>query len=137
VSVQAQILTLLSKLKEESDLAYLFITHDLGVVRQFADRVFVMYLGQIVEQAETEALFATPLHPYTRALLGAVPRLEVGSMKSAVVLRGDVPSPVSPPSGCRFHTRCPEAFERCAKEGPLLHDLRKRQARCFLVERQP
>ena len=134
VSVQAQILTLLSELREKGDLAYLFITHDLGVVRQFADRVFVMYLGRIVEQAETEALFESPRHPYTRALLGAVPRLEVGSMKRAVVLHGDVPSPLSPPSGCRFHTRCPEVFERCAKEEPPLYDLKGRQARCFLVE---
>jgi len=134
VSVQAQILTLLSSLKEKSDLAYLFITHDLGVVRQFADRIYVMYLGRIVEQAETEALFQAPRHPYTRALLGAVPRLEVGSMRRAQVLSGDVPSPLSPPTGCRFHTRCPEAFERCAKEEPTLYDLKQRQARCFLVE---
>lgn len=137
VSVQAQILTLLSGLKKEEDLAYLFITHDLGVVRQFADRVFVMYLGEIVEEAETEALFEAPRHPYTRALLGAVPRLEVGSMKRGTVLTGDVPSPVSPPAGCRFHTRCPEAFQRCAKEQPKLYDLRERHARCFLVEDEP
>jgi peptide/nickel transport system ATP-binding protein/oligopeptide transport system ATP-binding protein len=134
VSVQAQILMLLSSLKEKSELSYLFITHDLGVVRQFADRVFVMYLGRIVEVAETEALFSEPRHPYTRALLAAVPRLEVGAMKGNLVLRGDVPSALSPPAGCRFHTRCPEAFERCAKEEPDLYDLGRRQARCFLVE---
>jgi peptide/nickel transport system ATP-binding protein len=103
-------------------------------VRQFADRVYVMYLGRVVEAAATEALFEAPRHPYTRALLAAVPRLEVGSMNDAYILSGDVPSPLRPPSGCHFHTRCPEVFARCKSESPQLLRLGRRRVRCWLVE---
>ncbi len=132
VSVQAQILNLLADLKQDLGLAYLFISHDLGVVRQIADRVYVMYLGQIVEEAESEALFSAPCHPYSEALLEAVPRLVVGSFERLDVLSGDVPSPLNPPEGCRFHTRCPKVFERCPTEAPGLFQLDGRSARCFL-----
>jgi len=131
VSVRAQILNLLSDLKQDLGLAYLFITHDLGVVRQFADRVYVMYLGQMVEVAEVEALFQRPEHPYTQALLASVPRLEVGSFRRERVLLGDVPSPLNPPRGCRFHTRCPKVFEKC-QEAPPVVALEKRVVRCWL-----
>ena len=131
VSVRAQILNLLSDLKRDLGLAYLFITHDLGVVRQFADRVYVMYLGQMVEVAGVEALFARPEHPYTQALLASVPRLEVGSFRRERVLLGDVPSPLNPPAGCRFHTRCPKAFARC-QEAPPVVSLENRVVRCWL-----
>lgn len=132
VSVQAQILNLLGDLKRDLGLAYLFITHDLGVVRQFADRVYVMYLGQVVETATAEQLFESPRHPYTRALLDAVPRLEVGSFREAQVLKGDVPSPLNPPVGCRFHTRCPEVFEDCRRSAVPLYQLGQRRTRCLL-----
>lgn len=131
VSVRAQILNLLSELKRELGLAYLFITHDLGVVRQFADRVYVMYLGQMVEVAEVEDLFETPEHPYTQALLASVPRLEVGSFQHGRVLLGDVPSPLAPPVGCRFHTRCPQAFDRCQEPPPVVA-LPRSKVRCWL-----
>ncbi|HEY6729384.1 MAG TPA: ABC transporter ATP-binding protein [Polyangiaceae bacterium] len=131
VSVRAQILNLLSDLKRDLGLAYLFITHDLGVVRQFADRVYVMYLGQMVEVARAEELFSTPEHPYTQALLASVPRLEVGSFRREPVLLGDVPSPLSPPAGCRFHTRCPKVFDRC-QEAPPVVSLANRRVRCWL-----
>ena len=132
VSVQAQILNLLTELKRDLGLAYLFITHDLGVVRQFADRVYVMYLGQIVERSATEDLFHGPRHPYAESLLSAVPRLEVGSFDRRHVLRGDVPSPLSPPRGCRFHTRCPKVFSRCSRQAPALYAVEAGLARCFL-----
>ena len=135
VSIRAQILNLLVSLQEELGLAYLFITHDLGVVRHVAHEVAVMYLGQIVERAETQALFAAPQHPYARALLAAVPSVAPGARLPASMLRGELPSPVSPPAGCRFHTRCPEAFARCRVEAPELFTIGSRRARCFLVER--
>ncbi len=134
VSIQAQIINLLGELKERFALSYLFITHDLRVVRQMADRVAVMYLGQIVEIAPTRELFARPKHPYTEALLAAVPTVERRDQAPATALRGEVPSPASPPAGCRFHPRCPYVMERCQREPPKLYELGTRTSRCFLVE---
>jgi len=134
VSIQAQILNLLGDLQAEFGLSYLFITHDLGVVRYLADRVAVMYLGQIVENAATEVLFADPRHPYTQALLQAVPSVDPARRGGGVRLRGDVPSPASPPPGCRFHTRCPAVFERCRVEAPPLYPVRQGESRCFLSD---
>jgi peptide/nickel transport system ATP-binding protein len=134
VSIQAQIVNLLGDLKRRFALSYLFITHDLRVVRQMADRVAVMYLGQIVEVAPTEALFARPKHPYTQALLAAVPSLERRGTAPAAALQGEVPSPASPPAGCRFHPRCPHVMTRCRVDAPPLYELERRTARCFLVE---
>ena len=121
VSVQAQVLNLLLDLKDELGLSYLFITHDLGVVKHLADQVVVLYLGQLCERTTTKALFSAPRHPYTQALLSAVPHPEPGRPRTRVILKGDVPSPIAPPSGCRFHTRCPLAHPRCAAEAPAEH----------------
>ncbi len=123
VSIQAQILNLLEELQEERGLAYLFISHDLSVVRHIADRIAVMYLGRIVELADTEALFKQPRHPYTRALLSAVPEPVVGRNKERVVLQGEPPSPVNPPSGCHFHPRCPDVMDACRTEYPPVVEL--------------
>jgi oligopeptide/dipeptide ABC transporter ATP-binding protein len=136
VSIQAQILNLLVELREKLGLTYLFITHDLRVVRHLSTRVAVMYLGQVVELGETDAVFDSPEHPYTRALLAAVPSLDREGPAPAARARGDVPSPENPPGGCRFHTRCPEAFDRCPREAPPLFPLTPgAQSRCFLRER--
>jgi oligopeptide/dipeptide ABC transporter ATP-binding protein len=134
VSIRAQILNLLVELQEALGLTYLFITHDLGVVRHLAHRVAVMYLGQIVEEAATEALFEGPKHPYTRALLGSVLRVGAGAGRPKPAVTGDVPSPLRPPPGCRFHTRCPLAFERCGAEAPPHYALEARRVRCFLFD---
>jgi oligopeptide/dipeptide ABC transporter ATP-binding protein len=119
VSIQAQIINLLTDLKEEFGLAYLFIAHDLSVVEHISDRVAVMYLGKVVEQAASEELFRNPLHPYTKALLASVPSLEPGEKKKRQTLAGDVPSPLNPPPGCPFHTRCPEVMDVCRSVVPV------------------
>ena len=122
VSIRAQIINLLHDLQNDFGLTFVFIAHDLSVVRHVSDRIAVMYLGQIVEIAETKELFARPRHPYTNALLSAIPVIEEdgGPARRRILLRGDVPSPIDPPRGCRFHPRCPKAQHRCAGEQPLL-----------------
>jgi peptide/nickel transport system ATP-binding protein len=134
VSIQAQILNLLSELQKDLGLTYLFITHDLSVVRYLADQVAVMYLGQIVEQGGTERIFEGPRHPYTRGLLAAVPSVDPLRRTAAARVLGDVPSPADPPAGCRFHTRCPEAFDRCSEEAPGFFAVDGGWSRCFLCE---
>lgn len=118
VSVQAQIINLLIDLQAEHDLSYVFVSHDLSVVRHIADRVAVMYLGQIVEVAAKRSIFANPRHPYTEALISAVPRARPGATSRRIMLQGDVPSPINPPPGCRFHTRCPRATDICSQQVP-------------------
>jgi len=134
VSIQAQILNLLRELQAELGLTYLFITHDLGVVRYLADRVAVMYLGRIVEEGGTERLFESPQHPYTQGLLAAVPSVDPARRQVTARVMGDVPSPADPPPGCHFHTRCPEVFDRCRREAPVLYPLEDGGTRCFLEE---
>ena len=122
VSVQAQVINLLMDLQQEYRLSYLFIAHDLAVVQHISQRVAVMYLGKIVELAQKKALFAQPRHPYTEALLSAVPQPVPGMRKQRIILQGDLPSPAALPSGCRFHTRCPYSFERCRVEEPAFEE---------------
>jgi oligopeptide/dipeptide ABC transporter ATP-binding protein len=125
VSVQAQILNMLKDLQYQFNLTYLFVTHHLLVVKYISDRVAVMYLGKIVEIAPTKELFELPKHPYTHALLSGIPVPEVRTSQSRIILEGDVPSPVDPPSGCRFHTRCPFSIDRCTQEEPELDQIDK------------
>src|SRR5699024_6839990 len=122
VSIQAQVLNLLKKLQREYELTYMFIAHDLGVVRHISDRIVVMYLGKVVESGDTKAIFENPQHPYTKALLSAIPVPDPKNKSERIFLRGDVPSPIDPPQGCRFHTRCPYATEKCRTEEPLLEE---------------
>jgi peptide/nickel transport system ATP-binding protein len=122
VSIQAQVLNLFMDLREEFDLTYLFISHDLGVVEHLSDRVAIMYLGRIIELAPTEELYRSANHPYTQALLEEVPRIG-GNNRDFAPVRGEIPSPVNPPSGCHFHPRCPHATDRCKQERPILKEI--------------
>ncbi|MEK5319842.1 oligopeptide/dipeptide ABC transporter ATP-binding protein [Paenibacillus sp. FSL L8-0644] len=135
VSIQAQIINLFAKLQAERGLTYLFISHDLSVVEHLCSRIGVMYLGSMVETASRDELFGNPLHPYTKALLSAVPIPVPKLKRERILLKGDIPSPVNPPSGCKFHTRCPFAIGRCSKEIPLYREARPDHwVACHLAE---
>jgi len=135
VSIQAQILNLFMDLRRELDLTFLFISHDLGVVEHFSDRVAIMYLGRVVEQADAEEVFARANHPYTQALLAEVPRLDARARRFTAIA-GEIPSPLNPPAGCHFHPRCPHAFARCRAEVPALREVAPgHRSACHLNDR--
>ncbi|MCA9146615.1 MAG: dipeptide ABC transporter ATP-binding protein [Planctomycetales bacterium] len=136
VSIQSQIINLLNDLKEEFKLTYLFISHDLSAVKYISDRVAVMYLGEIVELATSDELYVNPRHPYTKALLSAIPSMDPEKKKDRIVLEGDVPSPINPPTGCRFHPRCPLAMDVCRSVSPQPLDLDGHLVRCHAVEQE-
>ena len=125
VSVRAQVLNLMRNMQQKKNLTYLFISHDLSVVRHISDRIAVMYLGSVVEVAEKAQLYSNPMHPYTKALLSAIPLPDVKKKRQRIILEGDVPSAYNPPSGCKFHTRCPYATDRCRQEAPVLQEVEK------------
>src|SRR5436190_5873279 len=134
VSIQAQVLNLFIRLREELALTYLFISHDLGVIRHVSDRVVVMYLGRVVESGPTRELYAAPNHPYTEALIAEVPKVDA-KRRDYVPIRGEIPSPLAPPPGCHFHPRCPKAFDRCRIEAPALREISAgRISACHLNE---
>jgi dipeptide transport system ATP-binding protein len=130
VSIQAQVLNLFMDLQEQTGVAYVFISHNLSVVQHVADEVAVMYLGRVVERGPKATLFAQPLHPYTQALMSATPALHAKDRRERIVLKGELPSPLKPPSGCAFHQRCPRATARCSQELPALRELAGRQVAC-------
>jgi dipeptide transport system ATP-binding protein len=134
VSIRAQVLNLLMDLQEEFKLAYLFISHDLSVVRHIADELLVMYLGRPAEQGPKEAIFSRPRHPYTRALLASTPAVNPEVRRQRIVLRGELPSPINPPSGCAFHRRCPHATDLCSRERPELRQVDGRNVACHYAE---
>ena len=133
VSIRAQVLNLLADLQDEFALAYLFVSHDLSVVRHIADRILVIYLGHAVELGSRDAIFDTPQHPYTKALLSATPVADPSAPKLRIALKGEPPSPINPPSGCVFHPRCPLAFDRCKVEEPPLVRKQGREVACWAV----
>ena len=133
VSIQAQVLNLLSSLQEKFNLAYLFISHDLAVVKHIADTAMVMYLGHVVEQGSAKKLFSSPAHPYTQALLSATPQADPAAKRNRTVLSGELPSPINPPSGCAFRTRCPIAVANCANVQPMLREVDGRFVACHLA----
>ncbi len=134
ISIQAQVLNLLADLQEKHNLAYLFISHDLSVVKHIADDVMVMYLGRVVEQGSRDAVFANPQHPYTKALLSATPTPDPTRKRDRMILKGELPSPLNPPSGCTFHPRCPIAFDKCRAVAPQLIQRGKTCAACHALD---
>ncbi|MFT7674089.1 MAG: dipeptide transport system ATP-binding protein [Gammaproteobacteria bacterium] len=134
ISIQAQVLNILMDLQEEMDLALVFISHDLSVVRRIADQIMVMYLGKVVEQGEAEAIFANPAHPYTQALLGATPAVDPKLRRERIKLSGELPSPLNPPPGCSFHNRCRFAKPLCSETAPELELAYERQVACHFVK---
>ncbi len=137
VSIQAQVINLLKNIQKEMGLSYLFIAHDLSMVKHISDKIGVMYLGHMVEMGKSDDVYHRPLHPYTTALLSAIPipDPDVAKAKSRILLEGEIPSPINPPSGCPFSTRCPKATERCRKEMPVMIDVGERKVACHLYER--
>lgn len=134
ISIQAQVINLLMKLQDDFGLSYIFITHDLSVVRHLADSVMVMYLGKVVEMGPRDQIFSNPKHPYTKALLSSTPTVFEDNSDDEIILQGELPSPLNPPSGCTFHKRCPWAEAKCSEEIPILEDFGDRQVACHLVK---